>query len=160
MTTPINVLFLCTGNSARSIMAEALLNELGPPDFAAVSAGSNPKGQVHPRTVELLQAKGSDTSQLRSKSWDEFSGSTAPEVDIVVTVCDNAANEVCPIWPGHPVQVHWGFPDPAAFAGSPDEEFAYFDEIYGMIRERLASFVALELSNIPRTNWLETLSSL
>ncbi len=148
MSRPLKVLVLCTGNSARSVMAEAILNSVGEGRFEAVSAGSQPKGDVHPRTLDVLRAKGIDTAGFRSKSWDEFSGPEAPEVDIVITVCDNAAAEVCPIWPGHPVQVHMGFPDPATATGPLDEQQAYFEEIYAMIESHLKKMAALDLRGL------------
>src|ERR1700689_1569786 len=116
---PFNVLFLCTGNSARSIMAEAVLNKLGAGTFRAYSAGSHPKGQVHPEALRLLQSLGYDTSGFRSKSWSEFADSGAPLLDFVFTVCDNAAGETCPVWPGQPMIAHWGVPDPAEATGTP-----------------------------------------
>lgn len=145
MTAPTNVLFLCTGNSARSVMAEVILNRLGAGRFQAFSAGSTPKGAVHPTTLKLLAQNGDKTDSLSSKSWDEFAKPGAPEMHIVVTVCDNAAGEVCPVWPGHPVQVHWSFPDPAAFDGPEDEELAYFREIYGQIERRLEDLVSIAI---------------
>ena len=123
---PYNVLFLCTGNSARSIIAESVLNNLGTGKFRAYSAGSRPKGRVHPQTIALLQGLGYDTSKVRSKSWDEFARSGAPEFDFIFTVCDDAAGEPCPVWPGHPITAHWGIPDPAAVEGSPSEIAAAF----------------------------------
>ena len=115
---PYNVLFICTGNSARSILAEVLLNKIGKGKFVAYSAGSHPKGAVHPQALALLRRLGFETDGLRSKSWEEFSQAGAPELDFVFTVCDNAANEVCPAWPGQPMTAHWGIPDPAAAEGN------------------------------------------
>src|SRR5258708_39947359 len=110
---PFNILFLCTGNSARSIIAEAILNRLGAGNFQAYSAGSNPKGAIHEETVRLLQELGFNVSEFRSKSWSEFANPGAPQIDFIFTVCDNAAGEACPVWPGHPMTAHWGIPDPA-----------------------------------------------
>ena len=148
MARPLKVLVLCTGNSARSVMAEAILNAIGDGKFEAVSAGSQPKGEVHPRTLDVLRAKGIDTAGLRSKSWDEFAGPEAPQVDIVITVCNNAAAETCPVWPGHPVQVHMGFPDPAAAVGPMEEQLAYFEEVYDMIESHLGKMAALDLRGL------------
>ena len=119
--TPLNVLFLCTGNSARSVMAEAILNRLGRGKFRAFSAGSHPTGRVNPLTLQTLRNAHYDVSKARSKSWEEFSGPDAPKLDFVFTVCDNAANEVCPIWPGQPMTAHWGLPDPAKAEGTDAE---------------------------------------
>src|ERR1700758_3314981 len=130
MAEPYNVLFLCTGNSARSIMAEAILNKVGAGKFRAYSAGSRPKGRLHPETIRLLQSLGYDASGLRSKSWDEFTAPGALEFDFVFTVCDNAAAESCPLWPGQPMTAHWGVPDPAAAEGSPAEIALTFKGVY------------------------------
>src|SRR5690348_88144 len=127
---PYNVLFLCTGNSARSIMAEAILNKLGAGKFIAYSAGSQPKGQVHPEAIRLLQGLGHETSRFRSKSWSEFAKPGTPALDFVFTVCDTAAGETCPIWPGQPITAHWGIPDPAEAKGSPAEIAVAFKNAY------------------------------
>ena len=142
---PFNVLFLCTGNSARSILAEAIMNQLGRGLFRAYSAGSFPKGEVHPMALDLLKKSGHDISGLRSKSWDEFSGADAPAMDFVFTVCDNAANEVCPIWPGQPMTAHWGLPDPAAVEGSEVEQRLAFADTYRMLTNRIRAFTSLPL---------------
>ena len=145
-----NVLFLCTGNSARSIMAEAVLNRLGRGRFKAYSAGSRPAGEVSPYALELLKRYNYDTALLRSKSWEVFAGEDAPEMDFVFTVCDNAAAEVCPVWPGQPMSAHWGFRDPAAFVGSPAETAAVFAEVYGQIERRLDIFVNLPMASLDK----------
>jgi protein-tyrosine-phosphatase len=142
---PFNVLFLCTGNSARSIIAEAILNKLGAAKFRAYSAGSQPKGRVHPETVQLLRSLGYDTSQLRSKSWNEFGKPGAPPLDFVFTVCDDAAAETCPVWPGQPMTAHWGVPDPARATGSPAEVALAFKDAYRMLNQRIGIFTALPL---------------
>jgi protein-tyrosine-phosphatase len=145
-----NVLFLCTGNSARSIMAEAVLNRLGRGRFKAYSAGSHPAGAVNRHALELLRRYNHDTSELRSKSWNDFAGEDAPEMDFVFTVCDNAAAEVCPAWPGQPMSAHWGFRDPAAFEGSPAEVAAVFAEVYGQIERRIDIFVNLPMASLDK----------
>jgi arsenate reductase (thioredoxin) len=142
---PFNVLFLCTGNSARSIMAEAILNKLGGEKFRAYSAGSQPKGQVYPETIRLLQGLGYDTLGLRSKSWNEFAKAGAPSLDFVFTVCDNAAGEMCPVWPGQPMTAHWGIPDPAEAKGNPAEIALAFKDAYRMLHQRIGIFAALPL---------------
>jgi arsenate reductase len=147
---PYTVLFLCTGNSARSIMAEAILNRLGAGKFRAYSAGSQPKGQVHPETLRLMRSLGYDTSGFRSKSWDEFAAPGAPELDFVFTVCDNAAAEACPLWPGQPMTAHWGIPDPAAASGTPAEIVLAFKDAYRMLRQRIGIFTALPLRALDR----------
>ncbi|CAB3765278.1 arsenate reductase ArsC [Paraburkholderia solisilvae] len=140
-----SILILCTGNSARSIIAEALFNVLGEGRFHAYSAGSHPTGIVNPFAVERCEALGYDTSRLRSKSWDEFAMPDAPHMDFVITVCDQAAGEVCPIWPGTPVTAHWGFEDPAAFDGTDDEKRKEFDKVFRQILNRVSQFVNLPL---------------
>jgi arsenate reductase (thioredoxin) len=140
---PYNVLFLCTGNSARSVIAEAILNKIGAGKFRAYSAGSQPKGQIHVETLRLLRSLGYDTTGFRSKSWVEFL--KEPRFDFVFTVCDNAAEEVCPIWPGQPLTAHWGIPDPAAVTGNPAEIALAFKEAYRLLNQRISVFVALPL---------------
>jgi arsenate reductase len=143
-----NVLFLCTGNSARSIMAEAILNKLGAGRFRAYSAGSHPKGQVHPSVLRLLQSLGYETSGFRSKSWSEFADPGAPLLDFVFTVCGNAAGEVCPVWPGQPMTAHWGLPDPAEAKGKPAEISLAFKDTYRMLNQRIGIFVSLPLRSL------------
>lgn len=147
---PYNVLFLCTGNSARSIIAEAILNKLGAGKFRAYSAGSHPKGRVHPETLRLLQSLGYDIVALRSKSWDEFTGPNAPQIDFVFTVCDNAAREVCPIWPGQPMTAHWGLPDPAIAEGSEAERQLAFTDTLRMLTNRIGIFVSLPFDKLSK----------
>jgi arsenate reductase (thioredoxin) len=148
-TRPCNVLFLCTGNSARSVMAEALLNVLGAGRFHAYSAGSFPSGKVQPIAAELARAFGYD-EPLRSKSWDEFAQADSPPIDLVITVCDNAAGEVCPIWPGQPVTAHWGVPDPASVGGSEEERRCAFESAWMMLRRRIDLLLALPLDKLDR----------
>lgn len=136
-----NVLFLCTGNSARSILAESLINHWGEGRFRGFSAGSHPRGAVHPLAIELLRQMNLPTEGLRSKSWDEFAAAGAPRIDLVVTVCDNAAAEVCPVWPGHPATAHWGIPDPAAVEGTPEQRMAAFRDALGTLERRIRAFV-------------------
>ncbi len=145
-----NVLFLCTGNSARSIIAEVLLNAIGAGKFKAFSAGSYPRGQVNPFAVELLQKNRLPTEGLRSKSWDEFAAPGAPELDFVFTVCDQAAGEVCPIWPGQPMTAHWGIDDPAAVEGSDDAKRKAFFKTYNELQRRLSILVSLPLDKLDR----------
>lgn len=147
---PFNVLFLCTGNSARSILAEAILNKVGAGKFQAFSAGSQPKGQVHPEARGLLQSLGYDTRGFRSKSWNEFAKPGAPALDFVFTVCDNAAGEACPLWPGQPMTAHWGIPDPAAATGSAAEVSLAFKDAYRMLSQRIGVFAALPLRSLDR----------
>ncbi len=145
-----NVLFLCTGNSARSILAECALNRLGRGKFRAYSAGSFPKGEVHPFALELLRRQEYPVDQLRSKSWDEFAVSGAPELDFVFTVCDNAANEVCPVWPGQPMTAHWGMPDPAAVEGNVAERRLAFADTLRMLNNRISTFVNLPIKSLDK----------
>jgi arsenate reductase (thioredoxin) len=147
---PYNVLFLCTGNSARSIIAEAILNKVSAGKFRAYSAGSQPKGQINPHTIQLLQGLGYDTSGYRSKSWDEFVKAGEPKFDFVFTVCDNAAAEACPVWPGQPMTAHWGIPDPAEATGAPAEVALAFKEAYRMLNQRIGIFTALPLRSLGR----------
>jgi arsenate reductase len=137
----LNVLFLCTGNSARSILAESLLNHLGGGRFQAFSAGSRPKGAVHPLALETLAAHGLPLTGFRSKSWDDFAGAAAPKMDRIFTVCDNAAAETCPVWPGHPVTAHWSVEDPAAVEGSREEKLRTFERAYRDLEQRITDFL-------------------
>jgi protein-tyrosine-phosphatase len=145
-----NVLFLCSGNSARSIMAEAILNKDGAGKFRAFSGGTDPKGQVHPHALALLRAAGYDTADLRSKSWTDFAGAGAPELDFVFTVCDDAAGETCPVWPGAPIMAHWGIPDPAKATGSEAEISVAFDSAFGMLKRRIDLLLALPIAKLDR----------
>ncbi|MCR4264876.1 arsenate reductase ArsC [Nitratireductor sp. ZSWI3] len=147
---PLNVLFLCTGNSARSILAEAILNRLGAGRFKAHSAGSQPKGKVHPYALQLLKTLNHDTAFARSKSWEEFAKPDAPKMDFVFTVCDNAAAEACPIWPGQPMTAHWGIPDPAAAEGTEAEKHYAFSDAYRMLHNRISIFTSLPLASLDR----------
>jgi arsenate reductase (thioredoxin) len=145
---PFNVLFLCTGNSARSILAESILTRLGQIRFRAFSAGSLPTGRVNPHALELLRRLNYPTADLRSKSWGEFAGKGAAELDFVFTVCDNAAGEVCPVWPGQPMSAHWGVPDPAAVKGTTAEVAAAFADVYRMLERRIGIFVSLPFRSL------------
>ena len=147
---PSHVLFLCTGNSARSIMAEVMLNHLGGGRFTAYSAGSHPKGTVHPLALATLQGMGLPVDGLRSKSWEEFARPDAPPLDMIMTVCDDAAGEVCPIWPGKPMTAHWGVEDPAAFQGTEDAQRQKFHEVALMLRQRIERFLRLPLATLDR----------
>jgi protein-tyrosine-phosphatase len=147
---PYNVLFLCTGNSARSIMAEAILQREGIGKFNAYSAGSHPRGAIHPFARELLQNLNYNVGKFRSKNWDEFAAPGAPKMDFVFTVCDDAANEVCPVWPGQPMTAHWGQPDPAAIEGTDVEKRVAFNEAYRMLKNRISIFVNLPMSSLDR----------
>jgi arsenate reductase len=146
-----NVLFLCTGNSARSIMAECAMNRWGQGKFRGFSAGSHPKGAVHPLTIELLKTLGFDTSRLRSKSWEEFSAPESPRIDCVITVCDRAAAEQCPFWPGQPIAAHWGVPDPAAFDGTDEEKRRFFNHVYLELENRIRIFASLNIGTLDST---------
>jgi protein-tyrosine-phosphatase len=147
---PFSVLFLCTRNSARSIIAEAIMNREGQGRFCAFSAGSHPKGEVNPNTLRLLEGLHYETGAFRSKSWDEFERPGAPKLDFVFTVCDDAAAEVCPIWPGQPMTAHWGMPDPAAVHGSPAEVALAFADAYRMMSNRIAAFMNLSFASLDR----------
>lgn len=147
---PFNVLFLCTGNSARSILAEAILNKIGAGKFVAHSAGSQPKGAVHPQALALLQRLGYPLGGLRSKNWDEFAVTGAPHLDFVFTVCDNAANEVCPVWPGQPMTAHWGVPDPAAVEDPEAEIVAAFRDAFLALQRRIELFANLPVRSLDR----------
>ena len=150
MESKYNVLFLCTGNSARSIMAEAILNQKGMPRFRAYSAGSHPTGQVRPEALRQLETAHLPTAGLRSKSWDEFAKPGAPRLDFVFTVCDNAAQEVCPVWPGQPMTAHWGVPDPAAVQGTAEQVQQAFREAFFLLDRRISLFLNLPLASIDR----------
>ena len=150
MTKPYNVLFLCTGNSARSIMAEVLLRRWSRDRFQAFSAGSQPRGSVHPMALQLLKEMHFSIEGLRSKSWNEFARPDSPEMDFVFTVCDQAAGEVCPIWPGQPMTAHWGVDDPAAFQGPPDEQRTAFKRAYLELDNRIKIFTSLPLAKLDR----------
>jgi protein-tyrosine-phosphatase len=155
-----NVLFLCTGNSARSVIAEAILNKAGAGRFHAYSAGSQPKGQINPGTIKLLNGLGYDTSGFRSKSWTEFAQSGAPELDFVFTVCDDAAGESCPVWPGKPMTAHWGIPDPAAATGTDAEVAQAFADAYRMLNQRIGIFVALPVASLDRLTLVNRLKEI
>lgn len=150
MKDQYNVLFLCTGNSARSIMAEAIMNHKGRPRFQAYSAGSHPSGHVHTEAIKKLRVAGLATQDLRSKSWDEFAQADAPQMDFVFTVCDNAAKEVCPVWPGQPMTAHWGIRDPASFRGTDEEVRRAFQDAFITLERRIALFLSLPLASLDR----------
>lgn len=150
MTSRYNVLFLCTGNSARSVMAEAILNQKGKPHFAAHSAGSHPTGRVNPHALKQLELARLPTAGLRSKSWEEFAKPGTPHLDFVFTVCDNAAQEVCPIWPGQPMTAHWGVPDPALISGSEEKIKRAFRDAFVVLDRRISLFLALPLSSLDK----------
>ena len=157
---PYNVLFLCTGNSARSVLAEMALTRWGPGRFNSFSAGSQPKGQVHPMTLRLLRDLNYKTEGLRSKSWDEFAQADSPPLHFVFTVCDNAAQEVCPVWPGQPMTAHWGAPDPAAFVGPEDKTLQVFKRIYLELENRIKIFTSLRLEALDRLALKEQLEKI
>ena len=146
----LNVLFLCTGNSARSIMAEAILNSTGGDRFRAFSAGSHPNGEVNPFALAQIRKARLSTEGYRSKSWDEFNEPDAPKIDFVFTVCSDAEREVCPMWPGHPISAHWGVDDPAKFKGTDDEKARYFSRIYGQLHARIRILTSLNLDKLDR----------
>jgi arsenate reductase (thioredoxin) len=160
MDRPFNVLFLCTGNSARSIMAEAILNKLGRGKFRAYSAGSQPNGRVNPHTIQLLQSLDYDTSAFRSKSWNEFAKPGAPALDFAFTVCDNAAGESCPVWPGQPMTAHWGVPDPAEAKGSAAEIALAFKDAYRMLHHRIGIFTALPIRSLDQLSLQQRLKDI
>jgi protein-tyrosine-phosphatase len=149
LNQPFNVLFLCTGNSARSILAEAIMNHVGGGRFRAWSAGSHPAGKVHPHALQLLQRLGISAGEARSKSWDEFAQPGAPRMDFIFTVCGNAAGELCPVWPGQPVTAHWGVEDPAAVEGEPQKTNA-FRQAFNVLEHRIRAFASLPLATLDR----------
>jgi protein-tyrosine-phosphatase len=155
-----NVLFLCTGNSARSILAEALVNKLGAGRFRGYSAGSQPLPRPNPLAIETLERKDCPVGELRSKSWDEFAAPGAPEMDFIFTVCDNAAGEACPLWPGRPASAHWGIPDPAAVEGDKAAQLAAFDQAYRAMHARISKFVALPFEELDKTQLKRALSDI
>jgi len=157
---PLNVLFLCTGNSARSILAEAILNRLGAGKFRGYSAGSHPAGEVNPLALHLLRKASYDVSKLRSKSWDEFAAPGAPKLDFVFTVCDDAANEICPIWPGQPMSAHWGLPDPVNAQGTEAERNLAFADTMRMLTQRIDIFVNLPLDRLTKLSLQEQLDEI
>ena len=158
MSATYNVLFLCTGNSARSILAEAIVNKVGAGRFRAYSAGSFPKHQVHPAAVSLFQELGYPTEELRSKSWDEFARKGAPQLDFIFTVCDNAAGEICPVWPGKPITAHWGIEDPAAVEGEAQRQA--FQNVYQALKRRIELFLALPIESIDELTLTDRLSEI
>ncbi len=156
----MNVLFICTGNSARSIIAESLLNQLGGGKFRAYSAGSHPAGFVHPKALELLERNRFRTTDLRSKNWDEFAGPDAPQMDFVLTVCDKAAGEVCPVWPGQPMSAHWGVEDPAGATGTPAQIEKAFADAFMVLQRRIALFLNLPIEKLERLSLLKELQKI
>ena len=160
MTPPIDILFLCTGNSARSILAEAIASRVGAGRLRAHSAGSSPKGTPHPAAIEILSERGYGTGFARSKSWDVFSGPDAPMLDMIITVCDQAAGESCPIWPGHPATAHWGMPDPAAVDGPGPEQRAVFAQTFDALHARISALAELPLCELGPDELREHLNAL
>lgn len=161
MADPVyNVLFLCTGNSARSIFGEAILNREGAGRFRAFSAGSQPRGAVHPYSLDLLRQLNHSVDGVRSKSWDEFAAANAPQLDFVFTVCDDAAQEPCPIWPGQPMSAHWGIPDPVAATGSEAEKRLAFADAYRMLKNRISAFTSLPIASLDRLSLPNKLSEI
>ena len=161
MADPVyNVLFLCTGNSARSIFGEAILNREGAGRFRAFSAGSQPRGAVHPYSLDLLRQLNHPVDGVRSKSWDEFAAANAPQLDFVFTVCDDAAQEPCPIWPGQPMSAHWGIPDPVAATGSEAEKRLAFADAYRMLKNRISAFTSLPIASLDRLSLPNKLSEI
>jgi arsenate reductase len=158
--TPSNVLFLCSGNSARSVLAEAIMNRLGKGRFTAYSAGSRPAGKVNPHAIALLQKFDYPTGEFRSKSWDEFAGPGSPEMHFVFTVCDNAAGESCPVWPGHPMTAHWGIADPASVTGTDEEKQAAFAEAYLQLQERIERFLELPFASLGKEDMRRALADI
>ena len=158
--THMNVLIICTGNSERSIIAESLLNQLGGGKFRAYSAGSHPAGFVHPKALELLERNRFRTTDLRSKNWDEFAGPDAPQMDFVLTVCDKAAGEVCPVWPGQPMSAHWGVEDPATATGTPAQIEKAFADAFMVLQRRIALFLNLPLEKLERLSLLKELQKI
>jgi arsenate reductase len=156
----MNVLFICTGNSARSIIAESLLNQLGGGKFRAYSAGSHPAGFVNPKALELLERNRFRTGELRSKNWDEFAKPDAPQMDFVLTVCDNAAGEVCPVWPGQPMSAHWGVPDPAAVQGTPAQVEKAFTDAFMVLQRRITLFLNLPIEKLAKLSLLKELQDI
>ena len=157
---PLNVLFLCTHNSARSQMAECIMQRLGAGKFKGYSAGSHPSDRVHPYALELLRRLNYDTSKLRSKSWEEFAAPGAPELDFVFTVCDDAANEVCPVWPGQPMSAHWGLPDPSAVEGTETERHLAFADAHRMLYQRIGIFTNLPLASLDKLSLQKRLDAI
>ncbi len=157
---PFNVLFLCTGNSARSIMAEASLSRWGVGKFNAYSAGSQPRGALHPMTVRVLEKLNFDPSRFRSKDWEEFTGPAAPELDFVFTVCDRAAEEVCPVWPGQPMTAHWGIEDPVEYVGDDQHTYNYFLRVYTYLDNRIKIFTALPLKSLSKLSLQDRLDEI
>ena len=157
ISTSYHVLFLCTGNSARSILAESILERMGSSQFRAYSAGSFPRGEIHPATLNLLRGLDHPTDHLRSKSWDEITGPSAPPIDFIFTVCDNAAAETCPIWSGQPMTVHWGLPDPAAVEGSDDDIAQAFSFTYHLLSKQISAFIQLAIDSFDKAELLSQL---